>query len=286
VLIFTVERAEARRCETAAVKVAVVGHVEWVEFARVEHVPAAGDIVHAVERWEEPGGGGAVAAVELARLAGEASLFTALSRDALGVEARAQLEARNVRVHTPVVTDSQRRAFVHLDGAGERTITVLGTKLRPRVKDDLPWHELEEADAVFFVSGDAGALRAARRARMLVATARELPTLRDGAVELDALVGSGKDDGERYRAGEIDPPPRVVVATSGSLGGWAQPGGPYRAVAIPGPIEDAYGCGDCFAAGLAYALGDGLAFEEALAFGAERGAVALTRRGGIGAVGE
>ena len=39
-------------------RVAVVGHVEWVEFARVERVPVAGEIVHALDAWEEPGGGG------------------------------------------------------------------------------------------------------------------------------------------------------------------------------------------------------------------------------------
>ena len=72
------------------------------------------------------------------------------------------------------------------------------------------------------------------------------------------------------------------MATAGSLGGWAQPGGPFRAATIPGPIEDAYGCGDCFAAGLAYALGERLPVEEALAVGAERGAAALTRRGALG----
>ena len=51
-------------------KVAVVGHVEWVQFARVPHVPRAGEIIHARDTFEEPAGGGAVAAVQLARLAG------------------------------------------------------------------------------------------------------------------------------------------------------------------------------------------------------------------------
>jgi ribokinase len=30
-------------------RIAVVGHVEWVEFARVEAVPRPGEIVHALE---------------------------------------------------------------------------------------------------------------------------------------------------------------------------------------------------------------------------------------------
>jgi ribokinase len=264
------------------VNVSVVGHVEWVEFARVDEMPAAGEIVHAVERWEEPGGGGAVAAVEIARLGADATLFTAFGGDELGRRARSLLEERGVRVHARIADEPQRRAWVHLDAVGERTITVLGPKLRPHAKDDLPWHELADADAVYFVSGDAESLRRARRARVLVATARELATLRDAAVELDALVGSGKDGGERYRPGELEPAPRLAVATSGSLGGWAQPGGPYRAAAIPGPIEDAYGCGDCFAAGLAFALAREQPLEDALAFGAERGAAALARRGALG----
>ncbi len=65
-------------------KVAVVGHVEWVQFARVPHVPAAGEVVHASEPFEEPAGGGAVAAVQLARLAGESVLLTALGEDSYG----------------------------------------------------------------------------------------------------------------------------------------------------------------------------------------------------------
>ena len=180
----------------------------------------------------------------------------------------------------PCIGEPQRRAFTHVDASGERTITVLGEKLRPRGGDDsLPWHELAEFDAVYFVSGDVEALRRARRARLLVATARELPTLRLGGVELDALIGSGEDEGERYRQGDLDPNPALVVTTSGALGGWAQPGGPFTAAPPPGPIEDAYGCGDCFAAGLTYALAAGSSHVDAIAFAARCGAAALTGRG-------
>ena len=50
-------------------RAAVVGHVEMMEFVRVEHVPSSGEIVHATETWEEAAGGGAVAAVQLSKLA-------------------------------------------------------------------------------------------------------------------------------------------------------------------------------------------------------------------------
>jgi ribokinase len=132
---------------------------------------------------------------------------------------------------------------------------------------------------VFFVSGDAEAVHAARRARILVATSRELATLRAASAELDVLVGSGDDEGEVYRAGDLDPPPKTVVTTSGSLGGWVQPGGPFRPAALPGPVEDTYGCGDSFAAGLTFALARGDSIEDAVALAARCGAAVLTGRG-------
>jgi ribokinase len=263
---------------------AVIGHVEWVEFVRVEHVPSPGEIVHAVDTWEEAAGGGAVAAVQLARLAGGCTLFTSLGADELGRRARAQLAEQGVRVRAMVDPSPQRRAVCFIDEAGERTITVLGDKLVPSGGDSrLPWHELVGADAVFFVSGDAEAVHAARVARVLVATSRELSTLRSAGVELDVLVGSGEDEGEVYRPGDLDPPPKVVVTTSGPLGGWVQPGGPFRPAALPGPVVDAYGCGDSFAAGLAFALGRGDAVDDAVALAARCGAAVLAGRGPYGA---
>src|SRR6266700_1510909 len=105
-----------------SVRIAVVGHVEWVEFARVERVPAPGEIVHALETWEEAAGGGAVAAVQLAKLAGSATLFTALGGDELGRRARAQLAEQGVTGRAMADPAPQRRAFCFVDEAGERTI--------------------------------------------------------------------------------------------------------------------------------------------------------------------
>lgn len=261
-------------------RVGVVGHVEWVEFARVEAVPRPGEIAHAFETWEEPAGGGAVAAVQLRRLAGSCVFFTALGADALGRRARAELGHLGVEVRSIPEVESTRRAFTYIDDAGERTITVLGEKLRPRGGDSrLPWRELAGLDAVYFVSGDAEALRHARLARVLVATSRELETLREAEVELDALVGSAEDEGEVYRRGDLDPPPRIVVTTSGALGGWVQPGGPFRPAPLPAPIVDTYGAGDCFAAGLTFALGRGNPVEDAVALAARCGAAVMTGRG-------
>jgi ribokinase len=264
-------------------RAAVIGHVEWVEFVRVEEFPRAGEIVHADGSWGVAAGGGAVAAVQLARLGCESHLYTALGDDELGRRSRDELEALGVRVHARFVPKPQRRAFTHVDETGERTITVIGEKLRPRGEDAAqPWEELRETDCVYFTGGDPQALRKGRWARVLVATARELPTLQQGEVELDALVASALDEGERYRAGQLEPPPRLVVATSGRLGGWAQPGGPFEAAERPGPVVDTYGAGDCFAAGLTFALGRGDESREALALAARCGATVIAGDGPYG----
>ena len=266
-------------------RAAVVGHVEWVRFAEVERLPRQGEIVTASDTWEEPAGGGAVAAGELVRLGADVDFFVAVGNDELGRHARAALERLGCRVHAATRDEPQRRAFTYLDDEGERTITLMGSKLHPHGRDPLPWHELDDVDAVYFSAGDVDALREARRARVVVATARELPTLIEAHVQLDALVRSGRDPSEGYRPGALDPAPRLVVSTMGREGGSFVAGaerGTFAAAELPGPIVDAYGAGDSFAAGLTFALGRGDRPEEALAFAAECGAVALTRRGAHG----
>jgi ribokinase len=261
-------------------RAAVVGHVEWLEFVPVEAVPRPGEIVHAEESWEQAAGGGSVAAVQLSKLADSVDFFTALGNDEHGERARAELTARGITVHATAIDGSQRSGFVFLDDGGERTITTIGRKLHPRGHDDtLPWHELARCDCVYLCAGDTDAVLHARRARVLVATARELATLRQASVVLDALVSSGKDEAERYQPGQLDPEPRLVVTTSGALGGWAQPGGPYSAAPLPPDPVDAYGAGDCFAAGLSFALASGLEGLDALDFASRCGAGALAGPG-------
>jgi len=267
------------------VRAAVVGHVEWVRFAQVERVPAQGEIVTATDTWEEPAGGGAVAAGELVRLGAEVDFFVAVGNDELGQQAREALEALGCRVHAAMRDEPQRRGFTYLDGDGERTITLMGSKLHPHGADPLPWAELAGVDAVYFSAGDSDALRAARQAHALVATARELPTLVEARVQLDALVRSGRDPSEAYETGLLDPEPGMIVSTLGREGGSYSVAGEeedYDAVELPGPLVDAYGAGDSFAAGLTFALGSGHSPEGAVEFAAKCGAVAMTRRGAHG----
>jgi len=251
-------------------RVGVVGHVEWVRFAVVERVPRAGEIVHARETFSAPAGGGAVAAVQLRKLAGDVMFLTALGHDDAGRLASEELRDRyGVRsLHAARRSSAQRRTFTFLDDRGERTITVLGERIVPHAADPLPWSELRSLDAIYLTGGDVGAVRAARAAPVLVATPRAMGALKEAGVQLDVLVRSSSDPGEAYEPGMLDPEPRVVVSTSGPSGGtwlltgepapWVQaPSGSWQATPLPGRPVDAYGCGDSFAAALAYGLGAG-----------------------------
>jgi ribokinase len=269
------------------VRTAVVGHIEWIDFASVDHVPTRGEIIHADDTFAEPAGGGAVAAVQLFRLSGDAVLFTALGDDDLGHRSKERLEELGVRVEATFKPTNQRRGFTFLDATGERTITVMGDRLGPSRDDPLPWDELSGIDAVYFTAGDQGSLEAARQAGVVVASSRVMAELVRAHVALDAVVGSARDPSERYDPGALHPPPELAVLTeSGRGGAYRTADGTARhfdSAPLPGPVADAYGCGDSFAAGLTFGLGKGLSPEEAVALAARCGATCLTGRGPYGA---
>jgi ribokinase len=267
-------------------KTAVVGHTEWIEFGRVDRVPTAGDIVHAADGWEEPGGGGAVSAVQLARLAGSCTFFTALGDDRIATMTRGGLARLGVRVRAVTRAEPSRRAVTLVDPNGERTIVTLGRRLEPHATDRLPWDELDSTDAIYLTAGDPGAVRLSRSARVLVATSRVMDLLSESDVRLDAVVGSGRDPAEVYDGSKLSTPPGLVVRTDGIRGGSFETAdgrrGHFDAVTPPGPTEDTYGAGDSFAGGLTFALGRGLDTEAALRLAARCGAWATTGRGPYG----
>jgi len=159
----------------------------------------------------------------------------------------------------------------------------MGERVGPRGNDPLPWSELDGIDGVYFTAGDAQAVRASRAARTLVSTARTIRPLAESGAQIDMLVSSSRDVGERYTPGDIEPPPRLVARTAGAGGGWVEaPDGTrteWTAAPLPGPPVDAYGAGDSFAAGLTYGLAVSGSPEDALAIGARCGAACVTGRG-------
>jgi ribokinase len=271
------------RVQSSRPSVAVVGHVEWVQFARVDHVPRAGEVVHARDAFEEPAGGGAVAAVQLARLAGSSVLITALADDQLGGRSLTRLRELGVDVCAAKRAATTRKAVTLIDAERERTITTFGDRLQPRGGEaELPWSQIAAIDGVYFTAGDVSALRDARAARILVASPRAYDALGHG-VPVDALVLSEDDEIEQREAVRAQDEAELVVFTEGARGGRYRTrtgeSGTWTAAAPPSEPVDSYGCGDSFAAGLTYGLAAGMTVPAALAVASRCGAVCLTGRG-------
>ena len=264
-------------------RLAAVGHMEWIEFVRGDHVPAPGEIVHTQHSFEEPAGGGAVAAVQLARLAGDVTFLTALGDDEHARRTRARLAELGVTVRDATREGPTRRGLTFLDAKGERTIITIGDRLVPRRHDDLDWDDLRHADGVYLTAADGEALHAARAAGVLVASPRAGRVLHEERVRLDALVYSDNDEFETAFARSLEPAPTLLVATRGPEGGRYETAqgrrGTWAAAPLPGPVADSYGAGDSFAAALTFALARGMDPEAALALAARAGAVCLTGHG-------
>jgi ribokinase len=264
---------------------AVVGHVEWVDFLVAPRLPAPGEILHVDAAHEAPAGGGAMAAHAMASLTGGCSFYCALGEDLRAERTAALLTEAGVDVRGAVHPGrDQRRVVTYLTtDDGERTITVLGPRLVPYGDDALDWDALRAFDGALLTAGDAGAVRAARGARVLVATPRAREVIVAAGIAVDVLVGSRDDPGEAMDEELLAVArPRYVVQTEGARGGaWRAADGTsgrWDPVALPGAPVDAYGCGDAFAAALTAALADGRSIDGACALGARVGARLLCER--------
>ena len=261
--------------------VGVVGHVEWVDFVSVPHLPVHGKILHADSAFARAGGGGAVAASVLAELGADVDFYCALGRDAEGRATVAQLEERGVRIHVAWRDQPTRRAVTFLEPGGERTIVTLGERLEPFGSDELEWERLADAGSVYFTAGDGGALERAHSSPYVVASPRARDVLEADGAWVYALVFSEGDEDERAWAHRVESHTRLLVATEGDRGGrwWGESEGSWAAVPLPGPPRDTYGCGDSFAAAFTLGLGRDGSIADAAKLGAQAGARALTRVG-------
>jgi ribokinase len=266
------------------VRIAVIGHVEWVQHARLHEPLQSGAIVQLYDTFEEPGGGGGVAARALPALGAEARFLTALGNDAAAEQSERTLRHDGCDVRVARRANPQNRVTTVADPSGERTILIHGTNDHPTLDDPLDWDDLAGFDGAFYSGNDPRTVVAARRARVLVVTARRLASVMASGVQVDVLAGSARDAGERYDLADLPVRPRLCVWTEGADGGHylADDGseGRWEAVPPPGPVVDTYGAGDVFMAALTLELARGTQRDEALARAAQASATQLTRRGG------
>ena len=263
-------------------KVAVVGHVEWIEFLRVEAVPLPGEIVGdagnlggACRRRRRRSGRARAARRRHRRstacLGGDdlgnagpdgargrigAAFSRAKSDDAAAPRLRLHRRGRRAddHDHRRQAASRRRRGNAALGGARRRRRRLLHGRRRggrppgpacARPRGDRP----RAADA------PRGGRRAWTRSSRV---GRTTPSATRPAISIRRRSWSCR---RRVRSG-----------------GWAPAAaGRTRPPSRPAPYEDAYGAGDCFAAALTFALATGMEIPDALTFASERGARSRSR---------
>ena len=263
-------------------KLAVIGHVEWVTFLKVDKLPLAGEISHAKNSFEEAAGGAAVAAVQMARLInGPVDLITSLGNDNFGEKCFERLTNLGLNLKVAWRKRPTRKGISLISQDGERAITVIGERLQPIASDDLPWCEMKKYDGIFVTATDKEGIRFAREAKFLSATPRTgEDVLKDSKVKLNALIGSGLDPGEKINYRELETKPDIYISTKGKSGGTIFPNNvTYSPIAPSSKELDTYGCGDCFAGAVTAALSAKLNLQQAIKIGAHCGAECTTHYG-------
>ncbi len=263
-------------------KLAVIGHIEWVSFLKVDRLPLAGQISHATSCFEEVAGGASVAAVQMARLInGPVDLITSLGKDTYGEKCFERLTKLGINLKVAWREKPTRKGISLISKDGERAITVIGDRLQPIASDDLPWNDLKDYDGIFVTATDKEGLRLARKAKFLAATPRTgKNVLKVSNVKLNALVGSGLDPGEKISFEELSPKPDLYIATEGKEGGTIYPEKQkYKSIKPSSKAIDSYGCGDCFAGAVTTALSANMNLNQAIKIAAYCGAECSTHYG-------
>ena len=235
---------------------AVVGHVEWINFLKVDQLPKPGVISHSEKSLDYPAGGGSIIAKILSDLTlNQIHFFTSLGNDDYGDKCFKILSNMGIKMHVAWRDKPTRRGFSLIDSQGERAITVIGERLAPTHKDNLEWNILKKMDGIFITASDSEIFKMARSASILCTTPRVgLNTINNSNVLLDGLIGSNLDPGEVFSFSELSLKPKYTIKTEGEKGGIIFPGGRYKALKNKKLKVDSYGCGDSFAAGILYGM--------------------------------
>ena len=263
-------------------KLAVIGHVEWVTFLKVDKLPIAGEISHAKDYFEDAAGGAAVSAFQMSKLInGPVDLITSLGKDKHGEKCYERLTKLGLNLHVAWREQTTRKGISLISKDGERAITVIGDRLQPTGKDNLPWSKMKDYDGIFLTATDEEGVRLARKAKFLSATPRiGKDTLINSRVKLNALIGSGLDPGEKINYKDLIPKPDIYISTEGKLGGKIYPKEyKYKSIKPSSQEIDSYGCGDCFAGAVTASLSARLSLDKAIRIGAYCGAECSTHYG-------
>jgi len=280
--------------------IVVVGSINLDLTAQVARLPRAGETIAGRTFATDPGGKGANQALAARRAGADVALFGAVGNDAFAAPALALLRAGGVDLRGLRTVDARTGvALIHVDAAGENTITVIAGANAAVTADMLPDALLGPATLVLMPLEIPLAAVAAVASRARAAGARVLLNAAP-AMALDAAMLSHVDvlvvneheaavlaaplglpaDPAEFCAAMAARFGHAAIATLGARGAVAATGAARIALRSPRvDVVDTVGAGDALTGALAAALDRGLALRDALREGVAAGALACTRRG-------
>ncbi|QEH96792.1 ribokinase [Gluconobacter thailandicus] len=285
--------------------------------ARAARLPRPGETVHGESYAVMLGGKGSNQAAAAGRLAAGSNVQVALAgrigKDGFGVQARQELERFGVDL-SPLLEDAANPtgiALIGIDGSGENCITVVGGANMAVDETDVlhadQWLSRAKVLLLQLEIPQPAVLAAARRARsagaivvldpapapengLLEALWQEIDVLTPNESETFQLTGIRAETVEdAARAAEVllAKGAKAALVKMGSRGVFWRDGtrSGYSAPFQVQPV-DTVAAGDCFNAGLAYALAQGQTLEKAVRIASACGALATTRHGAADAAPE
>ncbi|MBF0353877.1 MAG: hypothetical protein HQL43_01405 [Alphaproteobacteria bacterium] len=252
-------------------RILVMGTIAFDHVIRLKAPLIAGGHQNGIDRGSRLGGGGANAAVALARAGDTALLVSALGNDLAGEALKGELLALGVDLSLTLrLEDDSSRSIVMTDTMGERSIV----NLQRLMESDPPWRILKaDADALYVRSRQEGLASLLSKMADRMTVVAHVPPTAPASVPAQILVGSESDLDQAFLADPFAKGRTVsagrltwIVITRGSKGAEAfGPDGahltqPARQV----DVVDSTGAGDAFAAGLTHALARHLPMPTAL----------------------
>lgn len=253
-----------------------VGHAALDRIYRIESFPAEPTKVRALEAIESGGGMAANAAVTVARLGGEAELWSRTGDDSAGFTIRAGLKAERVDTRSIQAFEDSRTSTsaIIVDGRGERLIVGMRDTAIPSGTSWLPLERIEGASVVLgdlrWIEATRIAFERARKEGVITLLdadlgAREalpeLLALADYAIfSAPALREMSRAESDEQKLDEVLAlGPRHAGVTLGAGGyRWREAGGGHgRQPGFDVDVVDTTGAGDAFHGAFALMLAEG-----------------------------
>jgi ribokinase len=280
-------------------KIVVIGSFNTDLTAYMERTPAAGETVMGYRFVTGPGGKGSNQAVAAARLGADVTFVGRVGNDAFGEIGIKMWEAEGI--NTQFVgrdpANSTGVAPIWVDDTGEnRIVVVSGANMAVGHADvDAASSAITQADVLLVqleipLETSQYALQIARqhgvRTILNPAPAAKLPAdmliladyVTPNETELAILTGRAFD--AENGASFLAHAEQTLVITMGAQGAqWIRKDGGKLIPTFPVDVVDTTGAGDAFNGGLAVALAEGKAIEEAITFANATAALSVTRLG-------